>query len=210
MDGARGVAAAVLAGALLAAPAGAEKAPSQAGAYCPLPEAGEVPKCLSDAQAQYEGFFLGLERGELDETAAAEVEADLRGPDADRYDALSSLSYGYFTLARQLAATDRPAPELVHRLERWNVLLSEAWAASEGDPRYREALRAAALDLRANVPDLGLRCTDDAGRVTRCASTEAVLEAMDQRRQETGLRGALSRLLQALLPDGGEGADARE
>jgi len=180
---------------------GATKDASAPGAYCPLPKAGEVPSCLAGAQETYQGFFLGLEAGNLDEAEAARIEQDLKGARPEkRFEALSSLSYGYFRLAGNVAGSERPNPALISRLERWNQLLGEAYAESEADPSYRAAVREAAVDLRRNVPALGLRCADEQGRTTRCESTEAVIRAMDARRQETGLRGALSRLIQAVFP----------
>ena len=178
------------------------KDPSAPGAYCPLPKEGELPSCLADAQETYRGFYLGLQAGELDEAETERVESDLKGATPEnRFEALSTLSYGYFTLALQLSRSDAPNPLLRARLERWNELLGEAYADNPADRRYRAAVREAAVDLERNVPALGLRCTDEEGRVTECRSTEAVIRAMDARHQETGLRGALSRLLQALLPD---------
>ena len=85
------------------------------------------------------------------------------------------------------------------RLERWNQLLAESWEANEANPGYRAAVREAAVDIQANVPALGLRCTDAQGNTTECQSTEAVIRAIDARRQETGLRGALARLLAAIF-----------
>lgn len=191
--------------ALLAALAlclGAGKDPSAPGAYCPLPKEGEVPSCLYGAKQTYQGFFLGLEQGKLDEAEAARIERDLKtAPPEKRFEALSTLSYGYFMLARNATTgSGQPNPAVVSRLERWNQLLGEAYAESEEDPRYRAAVREAAVDLRRNVPALGLRCTDAQGRTTRCESTEAVIRAMDERRQETGLRGALARLIDAIFP----------
>lgn len=192
---------AVASGLLLAA-----KDPTAPGAYCPLPKEGEVPSCLVDAQSTYEGFFLGVEKGELDASEVERVEDAVRGKDGkDRFDALSSLSYGYFMLARAQAASETPDPELRERLEAWNEVLTEAYHENQEDPRYRAAVRAAALDLQENVPALGLRCTDADGNPTQCNSTEAVIRAIDAARQQTGLRGALSRLLGALFgPDGEE------
>ena len=186
--------------ALVACLALAAKDPAQPGAYCPLPKAGEVPSCLSDAQAEYRDFFLGVQEGGLDEAGAARVEAAVRGAEGvDRFEALSSLSYGYFMLARVQAASEKPDPRLIERLEAWNALLTEAYQESSDDPRYRAAVRAAALDLQENVPALGLRCTDAEGQVTRCNSTEAVVRAIDATRQQTGLRGAISRLLASIF-----------
>jgi hypothetical protein len=181
---------------------GASKDPSAPGAYCPLPKAGEKPSCLAGAEQTYQGFFLGLEQGTLDEAEAARIEQDLKGARPEkRFEALSTLSYGYFMLARKAAAgSSQPNPTVVARLERWNRLLGEAYAESEEDPHYRAAVREAAVDLRRNVPALGLRCTDAEGHTARCDSTEAVIRAMDERRQETGLRGALARLIDAIFP----------
>jgi hypothetical protein len=178
--------------------------PSKPGAYCPLPKAGEVPSCLAGAEQTYEGFFLGVREGEVDEEAAERVEAAVRGGEVE---ALSSLSYGYFMLARAQAASSEPDPARQARLERWNQLLADAYANSEDDPRYRAAVREAAVDINANVPALGLRCLDESGKETRCDSTEAVVRAIDLARQQTGLRGALSRLLGSIFGGAGEGQD---
>ncbi|HKJ23177.1 MAG TPA: hypothetical protein VKB65_00040 [Myxococcota bacterium] len=191
----RALGAGALALAALAA-IGAGGDPSQPGAYCPLPKAGEVPRCLADAQETYGGFFLGVHEGELDDAAAQEVESAVR---AGQVDALSSLSYGYFMLARAQAASETPDPERIARLEHWNQLLADAYNDANADPRYRASVREAAVDINANVPALGLRCLDEDGKETRCASTEAVVRAIDLRRQQTGLRGALARLLGSLF-----------
>jgi len=195
----RRVALAVLALAPLALVAA--KDPSQPGAYCPLPKKGEVPQCLAEAEEAYGGFFLGVREGDVDEDAAEQVEAGVRG---GRVDALSSLSYGYFMLARA-QSTGEPDPERQARLERWNQILADAYANADDDPRYRAAVREAAVDINANVPALGLRCTDEQGRETKCDSTEAVVRAIDLRRQQTGLRGALTRLLGSIFGGAGEG-----
>ncbi len=194
---------AVAALALAASVALAEGDPSQPGAYCKLPKPGEQPACLAPAQAQYQDFFAGLEEGELSDEAAAQLEADVaEGANAaNRYEALSSLSYGYFQLARAAAAapSSEPDPEVARRLERWNDLLERAYQTSGGDERYREAVREAALDLGANAPPLVLRCRDENGRFTECTGTEAVLRSIDSARQQAGLRGALTRLLQSIF-----------
>lgn len=176
--------------------------PSKPGAYCPLPKAGEVPECLAVAEETYEGFFLGVREGELDEASAEKVEAAVR---EGRVEALSSLSYGYFMLAQGNSGEVDAARNA--RLERWNQLLADAYANSEGNPRYRAAVREAAVDINSNVPALGLRCQDESGKETECASTEAVVRAIDLARQQTGLRGALTRLLGSLF---GGGADVEE
>jgi len=198
----RPVGALALAAALLL---GASEDPSQPGAYCPLPKAGEVPSCLADAQETYEGFFLGVQDGDLDEAEAEQVEQVETAVRAGRVDALSSLSYGYFLLARAQASSGTPDPERIARLERWNQLLAEAYNDPGADPRFRASLREAAVDINANVPALGLRCHDADGNETRCDSTEAVVRAIDLRRQQAGLRGALARLLGSIF-----GSDAEQ
>lgn len=182
-------------GILALAVLGATGDPSKPGAYCPLPKAGEVPKCLAGAQETYEGFFVGVHGGELDEASAQEVETAVR---AGHVDALSSLSYGYFMLARAQAAAEKPDPERTARLERWNQLLAEAYNEN-ADPRYRAAVREAAVDINANAPAIDLRCLDEEGNETRCDSTEAVVRAIDLARQQSGLRGALARLLESFF-----------
>lgn len=176
---------------------GATGDPSQPGAYCPLPKEGEIPSCLAGAQQTFPGFLEDVQDGDLD-AEADEVEAAVRD---GQVDALSSLSYGYFMLARA-QASGQPDPERQARLERWNQILADAYANAEDDPRYRAAVREAAVDIQSNVPALGLRCHDADGNETRCDSTEAVVRAIDLRRQQTGLRGALARLLGSIFGGG--------
>jgi hypothetical protein len=172
---------------------------SRSGAYCPIPEPGKPAVCLGPAQARYESFFGALEKGSFDEAAAARVERDLEpGSDAP-YDALSSLAYGYYRLARRAAVDPTVDPALLARLERWNELLARAYEKSGDDPAFRAALRVAAADVNVRAPAVGLRCLDAEGRESTCDSTEAVLRGMDELRDQTGLRGQLSRLLTKLF-----------
>jgi hypothetical protein len=128
-----------------------------------------------------------VERALEDENAAA-----------DRTLALSSLAYGYFMLAERAAASERPDPALVARLERWNDLLGSAYEKAERDPSFRTAVREAALDLHARAPAVGC---EDAGS---CPSTGLLLETLrriDDPASETGVRGALGKLLGRMLGD---------
>jgi hypothetical protein len=170
------------------------------GAYCPLPEAGEVPKCLDPAQETYGGFFGALEDEEVDEGALAPVEeAVVRGAsDEHAYLALSSLTYGYYRLASRAAQGAAADPVVVERLARWNDLLSNAYAASPEDQAYRDAVRQAAEELHARAP-ITLPCRDARGDATDCHSTESVLRGFNAASERVGLRGALDRLMRRLL-----------
>jgi hypothetical protein len=187
---------ALLAPALAAAVAQAAGDPREAGAYCPLPPPGAAPRCLDPAKAAYGEFFTALETGVPADAAAARVESDLAAGagSANAYLALSSVAYGYWRLSER-AAAEQADPALALRLERWNALLREAYAASPADERYRAAVREAAQDLRRRAPPVRLRCVDAQGRTAECDSTEAVLRGIDATAGEVGLRGALERLL---------------
>jgi hypothetical protein len=177
--------------------------PAAAGAYCPLPPAGQKPRCLDPAQATYSEFFAALETGVPSDAATARLDADLAaGPGSENaYLALSSVAYGYWRLS-ELAAQAQTDPALAARLESWNALLGQAYAASPADDPYRAAMREAALDLRRRAPPVRLRCVDAAGESAECDSTEAVLRGIDTASGEVGLRGALGRLLERIF--GGE------
>jgi hypothetical protein len=174
------------------------------GAYCPLPKAGERPECLEPARGQYGAFFAALETGEPSDTAVEQVEADLaRGVASERaYLALSSLAYGYYRLAQLASATPGEDPSIVARLERWNGLLSGAYASSP-DPAYRRAVRRAAEDLDERSA-VELPCVDAAGHTVPCRSTEVLLRGLDQAGAEVGVRGALRRMLRRIF--GGAGS----
>jgi hypothetical protein len=173
------------------------------GAYCPLPKAGEVPECLQPAREEYRDFFEALDRGGVSNREAARLEADVAGGAASQnaYLALSSVSYGYYQLARQAAAAPGTDPAVTARLERWNALLARAYQTSPDDPSYREAVRTAARELhqRARVR---LGCADAHGKPAECDSTEAVLRGFDAASDEVGIRGALRRLFERIA--GGE------
>lgn len=173
------------------------------GAYCPLPRADEKPKCLEPAQAEFAGFFGSVEAGSVDEAEAERVERAVAEGDANSYLALSSLSYGYFRLAQQLAGSGSQDPAIAARLERWNGLLARAYADHEDDAGYREAVREAALDLRERAPAVKLRCLDSAGEETDCNTTEAVLRGIDDASGRVGYGGALERLVKRLFGEGG-------
>jgi hypothetical protein len=183
---------------------GAEN-PGAAGAYCPLPPPGESARCLAPAQAAYGEFFEALESGVPAEAATARLDADLAaGPGSpNAYLALSSVAYGYWRLSER-AAEAQTDPALAARLESWNALLGQAYAASPADAPYRAAVREAALDLRRRAPPVRLRCVDTDGRSAECDSTEVVLRGIDTASGEIGLRGALARFLERLF--GGEGS----
>lgn len=181
---------------------------AQPGAYCPLPEKGEVPRCLSPAKDAYGDFFDAVEQGALEDEEGSEAalatveEAVARGPgEAQAYLALSSLSYGYWRLAQRAAADADADPEIVERLARWNDLLARAYAADPENAEYRAAVRHAAEELseraRVTVP-----CRDAQGEATDCRSTESVVRGIHAASEEVGIRGALGRLLGRVLGSG--------
>jgi hypothetical protein len=195
------VSAALFAGLVASTPAPAGADEIGPGAYCPLPEAGEKPACLEPARTEYGAFFAAVEGG-VDEPDSAQIEADVTGggDSENAYLALSSLTYGYYRLAQRVAASPDADPTSIARLERWNALLARAYEASADDPRYREAVEAAAADLHRRMR---LHCADAAGAPAACDSTEAVLRGVDAAGREVGIRGALQRLLERLFRTGG-------
>ncbi len=181
-------------------PAG-EPGKPKPGAYCKIPEEGQPAVCLQPAQSSYKEFFDGLSAGALSDEDAHRVESDVAaGAGGERaYEALSTLAYGYYRLARAASTEHGQDPEIVARLERWNALLSQAYARSGEDAAYRDAVRTAALDVQHRAPPMGLRCTDAAGNVARCDSTEAVVRAMDEARDSSGVRGRLGALIDRIF-----------
>jgi hypothetical protein len=182
--------------ALLAGSSCSDEGKPRVGAYCKIPEEGQPAACLQPAQRDYTEFFRGLAQDKLSDEAAQRVERDVaQGAQSDRpYEALSTLAYGYYRLARAASSRRETDPEVATRLERWNELLSKAYATSENDPGYREAVREAALDVGRHTPPMGLRCTDAKGHPAHCDSTEAVVRAMGEMRDTTGVRGEIGRL----------------
>jgi hypothetical protein len=168
---------------------------AQAGAYCPLPRAGEKPSCLEPARAEYTDFFQAIDESAADDARLARVEEAVARGDQD-YLALSSLAWGYYRLSQQAAATPGADPEIAARLERWNEVLGAAYGTRPENDPYREAVRTAAIDLQEKAPPVTLRCTDANGDTTECDSTEAVVRGIDAAAADVGPRGALERLLE--------------
>jgi hypothetical protein len=160
---------------------------------------------MDGAEQRYSAFYRGVESGEMDAEDAKRIEADLAaGGEVERtYEALSSLAYGYYVLARRAAESPKTDPALVARLERWNELLSKAYHDSHPEGELRKAVRAAAQDLRERAAPVQLTCTDAEGKVAPCTTTEAVLHGMDDARDHTGVRGQLGRLMERVF--GGDG-----
>jgi len=176
---------------------------SAPGSYCPLPEPGQKPVCLGEARATYTDYFTALDAGTVADADAASLEAAVaQGAAAEHaYLALSSLTHGYYEIARREAARPEQDPEVALRLARWNALLERAYAASPDDDGYRAAVRRAALELRERAP-LQVPCHDDQGAAAACSSTESVLRSIDAVESHAGLRGALERLLRRMFPEG--------
>lgn len=175
------------------------------GAYCPLPQAGEKPKCLEPAVAAYGEFFEAVEaQGPVSDEPLARVEADVAagGDESSSYLALSSLAYGYYRLSQRAAEAGGVDADVARRLERWNALLAQAYETHAADDAYRRSLREAAVDLHARAPGVEVACEDAAGQPARCGSTEALLRALHGQRDSVGVRGALGRLLERWFGDG--------
>ncbi len=194
-------AAALLATVLALAPTSGFAAGGKPGSYCPFPAAGERPQCLDGAEQRYSAFYKGVESGEMDPADAKRIEADLAaGGEVERtYEALSSLAYGYYVLARRAAQSSKADPVLVARLERWNELLSKAYRESQPEGDLRKAVRAAAQDLHDRAAPVQVTCNDAEGRPTPCTTTEALLHGMDDARDHTGVRGQLGRLMERVF-----------
>jgi hypothetical protein len=175
----------------------------KSGAYCPIPEPGQPATCLQPAQQHYKEFFGALDTGSLDDHASARLESELgAGAGGERrYDALSALAYGYYRLAKRAAESPGPDPEIQTRLERWNTILAEAYKESGTDAGYRDAVRAAAIDVNRRAPPIALRCAGVEGPSVSCNATEGVIRDIDAARNETGVRGQLARLFQRLFGD---------
>jgi len=190
--------------AALTAPAYAGEG-SKPGAYCPLPEKGEVPQCMAPAQAEYSDYFAALERGTLADADTAQLEQTVAEGAASEhaYLALSSLTYGYYQLARREAERPEQDPAVALRLARWNALLERAYAASPEDDPYRDAVHRAAKDLRRRAP-IQLPCQDANGAAAACSSTESVLRGLEATDDRAGIRGALDRILRRFF--GGDSA----
>ena len=175
---------------------------SAPGSYCPLPEPGERPACLGPARETYSEYFTALDSGAIADADAASLEAAVaQGAAAEHaYLALSSLTHGYFEIARREAARPEQDPEVALRLARWNALLEQAYTASPDDDGYRAAVRRAALELRERAP-LPVPCQAEGGAASACSSTESVLRSIDAANERAGLRGALERLLRRIFPE---------
>ena len=169
---------------------------TEPGAYCPLPEKGEVPQCMEPAQATYSSYFRALADGNLADADSAQLEQTVAEGAASEhaYLALSSLTYGYYQLARREAGRPEQDPEVALRLARWNTLLERAYAASGEDLAYRAAVHRAARELRERAP-IRLPCQDASGAPAACSSTEGVLRGLEAADERSGIRGALERLL---------------
>jgi hypothetical protein len=200
------IAAAVLAALALAAPWAFGADEIEPGAYCPFPQKGETPKCLDPAQDEYAKFFSALAEGELSDQDVARLERDVASGASSKapYLAISSLSYGYYRLAKRAATNPDEDPAVVARLQRWNELLALAYDTSSEDLSYRAAVREAALDLEQRGPRIRLHCADEQGRTIDCNSTEAVLRGFNRTQEKIGIRGALDRLIQRMM-SGGDG-----
>jgi hypothetical protein len=175
------------------------------GAYCPIPEPDAEPSCMEPAKQEYSTFFTAIDAGELSDAAAAHLEAEIASGTSGNapYLAISSLSYGYYRLAQQVAETPGEDPAVVARLQRWNNLLAAAYDGSADDPAYRSAVKDAARDIRDRAPAVGIACADADGNISECDSTEAVIRGFNRTEEAVGLRGALSRLLQRIRGGGG-------
>jgi hypothetical protein len=178
---------------------------SQLGAYCPLPEKGEVPVCLTPAKAEYQDFFAALDEGKLGEAETATVESDLSsGAETERtYLALSSLSYGYFRLAEKVGKDPAADPALLARLQHWNRLLLDVYGEADAHPRLRAALRTAAVDLQSRTPQLGEACLSTHA-ASGCDGAHGLVRALAVIDRNAGIRSPLTSLVNRLIGDSPE------
>lgn len=185
----------VVLGALAGASWGAGGDPSKVGAYCPLPEKGQKPVCLAPAEAAYGDFFEAVDAGAVSAAEAARVESDLSGAsgDAQTYLALSSLSYGYYRLAEEVAASPEADPALSARLAHWNDLLLDLYGGPSTDATLRAAVREAAEDLQARVPSC------PASYPGGCTHSEDLVRALAAVDGGASLRSPLSELLERIV-----------
>jgi hypothetical protein len=183
-----------------ASPASADHGPEpQPGSYCPFPAKGEAAACMIPVQRRYGAFFEAVDRGDVTEMDADRLERDLAGGGVDEgsYLALSSLAYAYYRVAERAAASPTPATALVARLESWNGLLFSAYANSNPESHFREALRLAMADLYHRAPAVPSACEEPGADPASCKTTSRLLETLqqlDDPADEHGVRGALSRL----------------
>lgn len=175
---------------------------AQPGAYCPLPEPGQVPACLTPAQQEYQAFFAGVHSGRLASEASAQVEADLAGTAGIEraYLALSSVSYGYLRLAEQIGVRPDADPVLLARLGRWNDLLVGLYGHSQLDPEFRRAIQLMATDLHRHLARQSVVMPASCGGdLESCGQSAELLRAMAAVDQHTGVRSPLAQLLQRLV-----------
>jgi hypothetical protein len=184
----------MLSGIPAATHAGTTEGRPAAGAYCPLPEAGQKPVCLSPAEDRYGEFFAAVEGGHIADADAANVEADLSsGFGSQRaYLALSSISYGYWRLATRIARAPDADPALRERLSHWNAVLLAAYSKSQSDPLFSDALRTAALDLQSRSPQRGSDCE----AAEECEPAEVLVRTLAAFDANSGLRAPLEQLIQ--------------
>ena len=167
-----------------------------------------MPQCLSPAQNRYGAFFSALDEGAEEDAALAEVEQTVaRGAQEEQaYLALSSLTHGYYRLARRAAAAEHEDPVVTQRLARWNDLLALAYRESGGDPHYQAAVRRAAEEL-SDRAEVRVPCLDARGEPSHCRSTENVLRGFSAASEDVGIRGALERLLKRVFGGSTKGGD---
>lgn len=188
--------------------------PSKPGAYCPFPKKGEAPQCFEEVEREYSDFFAAVDSGEVDSQPVADLERTLQTgtSESDRALAVSSLAYGYFLLARRAAEAERPDPALVSRLQSWNQLLGTVYEDADADSSVRVAVREAAVDLDSRAPAISVECDVDSS-AEACQTTGLLLEtlrAVDDPDRDSGVRGALGRLLGRMLPNEEPAEEAAE
>lgn len=186
--------------------AGSGQSAAVAGAYCPLPEPGQTPACLTPARATYGDFFAAIGRGDVPAGEAAAVEADLTGGSGTEraYLALSSLSYGYYRLAERLRAQPDGDPVLQARLDHWNQLLVAIYGSQASDPRFRAAMRQAAHDLHRRAAADVTACPNR--YPGGCEHSEQLVRALSAIDDTAGVRSPLGHLVRRLFGGGSDEA----
>ena len=175
------------------------------GAYCPFPKKGEKPACFTEVEQEYKDFFDAVDSGADIDDHEARLERELQEGGVDASLAVSSLAYGYFRLAQKAAAEAQPDPDLVARLQRWNQLLASVYQDAEAGSQFRDTVRDAAEDLVENAPAVSSECVDgldaNGAECNTAGTLLSALTALDDPANDTGVRGALSRMLGRFTSD---------
>jgi hypothetical protein len=168
------------------------------GSFCRLPEPGEKPVCLQPARDTYGEFFAAVEEGHVSDDLLDGPESALVAEPGsyEAYVALTSIAFGYLSLARHASDTADMNPELAGRLERWNELLSETYARRSVPAHFKDALRQAADDLHFRVSNMRTSCVMASGRSGGCSS--GLVGALREADEAGVVRSPMRRLIERI------------